>query len=427
MARLGYSLIYIILLPVILLRMWLRGRQTPAYRQRWRERFLAVIKPNKPVLWVHTVSLGESIAASPLIEKLINAYPDYHVLVTTTTPTGSDHIRRHFAQRVLHQYLPYDLPLLVHAFIRRVRPKIFIMMETELWPNYLAICAKRNIPAVLINARLSARSARRYARFSCISRPMLKRLHYIACQNRRDMRRFKILGVDKEKIQVVGSVKYDFTPEPGLKDEAYALFDLWPRKAFVWIAASTHEGEETQILAAHRSLREACPEARLILVPRHPERFEQVAALIRSANFPLARRSDPASFSANAQVLLGDSMGELMLYYARAQVAFVGGSLIQRGGHNPLEPAALALPVLTGPHVFNFALIYSQMFRKHAALKIENEKALASTLIELAASPAKRRDIGGQALHYQQQNRGATERTKRIIDHFLSVDSSSVV
>ncbi|ERT16728.2 3-deoxy-D-manno-octulosonic acid transferase, partial [Pseudomonas putida SJ3] len=364
MNRTLYTLLFHLGLPLVALRLYLRARKAPAYGQRIGERFaLNLPLMHQGGIWVHAVSVGESIAAAPMVRALLKAYPELPITLTCMTPTGSERIRAMFADepRVQHCYLPYDLPWAAGRFLDHVQPKLGIIMETELWPNHIHQCAKRGIPVALANARLSERSARGYGRFARLTRPMLAEMSLIAVQTETEAQRFRDLGARPECVKVTGSIKFDLKIDEQLLPRAKALREQWgAEQRPVWIAASTHDGEDALILQAHRQLLQVHGDALLILVPRHPERFAAVHALC-SEQFTTVRRSSAAPVDAQTRVLLGDTMGELLFLYALADIAFVGGSLVPTGGHNPLEPAALALPVLMGPHVFNFLEISAML------------------------------------------------------------------
>lgn len=409
-----YTLLFTLALPIIALRLWLRGRKAPAYRQRIGERF-ALSLPPLPTsgIWVHAVSVGESIAAAPLVRELLAQYPGLPVVMTCMTPTGSERIRALFASepRVHHCYLPYDLPWMVRRFLSHTRPRLAVVIETELWPNYVDVCAVRGIPMALANARLSARSAKGYGRFPKLTRPMLGALKLIAAQTETEAERFRQLGARPECVQVTGSIKFDLKVPGHLASEAALLREQWQATARpVWIAASTHAGEDEYVLAAHRLLLQHCPDALLLLVPRHPERFDEVHRLAVGDGFACVRRSSGEPVQAGTQVMVGDTMGELLFLYALADIAFVGGSLVPTGGHNLLEPAALRRPVLSGPHLFNFLDIAAQLRDAQALRVVENAEELADALRELIELPqtAERMSVAG--LEVLRANQGALGR-----------------
>ncbi|MFV3404596.1 lipid IV(A) 3-deoxy-D-manno-octulosonic acid transferase [Pseudomonas sp. NY15463] len=413
MNRTLYTLLFHLGLPLVALRLYLRGRKAPAYRARVLERFafkLPAIKPGG--IWVHAVSVGESIAAAPMVRALLKQYPDVPITLTCMTPTGSERILAMFKDepRVQHCYLPYDLPWAAGRFLDHVRPTLGIIMETELWPNHIHQCARRGIPVALANARLSARSARGYARFAGLTRPMLEQMSLIAVQTETEAQRFRDLGARPACVQVTGSIKFDLKVDEQLLPRARALREQWGAiQRPVWIAASTHEGEDALVLDAHRRLLDVHGDALLILVPRHPERFNAVHALC-AERFATLRRSSGDVLSAQTQVLVGDTMGELLFLYAVADIAFVGGSLVATGGHNPLEPAALALPVIMGPHVFNFLEI-SAMLRDAGALKqVDDAEGLAAEVRRLIELPQDARRMGEAGRAVMQANQGALQR-----------------
>ncbi|MBF8722268.1 lipid IV(A) 3-deoxy-D-manno-octulosonic acid transferase [Pseudomonas guariconensis] len=413
MNRTLYTLLFHLGLPLVALRLYLRARKAPAYGQRIAERFACKLAPmRRDGIWVHAVSVGESIAAAPMIRALLKAYPDLPVTLTCMTPTGSERIRAMFADepRIQHCYLPYDLPWAAGRFLDHVRPRLGIIMETELWPNHIHQCAKRGIPVALANARLSERSARGYARFAGLTRPMLAEMSLIAVQTETEAQRFRSLGARPECVQVTGSIKFDLKIDAQLQPRARDLRERWGAgERPVWIAASTHEGEDALILEAHRQLLQAHGDALLVLVPRHPERFDAVHGLCQ-AQFATVRRSSGVPVEAQTQVLLGDTMGELLFLYALADIAFVGGSLVPTGGHNPLEPAALALPVLTGPHVFNFLEI-SAMLREAGALQeVDDASGLAGAVRRLVELPQDARRMGEAGRAVMLANQGALQR-----------------
>ena len=341
--RLWYSALLYLLLPLILLRLLWRSRRDPAYRQRLRERFgLGAPLPHRsrPCIWVHAVSVGEVAAAEQLVRRLLARYPEYRLLVTTTTPTGAARVAALFGDRVQHRYLPWDLPGSVRRFLARTRPTLLLLVETELWPNLLAAATRSGSPAMLVNGRLSSRSARRYARWPGLSRAMLATLTDIICQTEADSERFLSLGASPEKLVVSGNLKFDREPDGA---ERAALEDMRRRLGTagrpVLVAGSTHEGEERAVLEAFRSVRQSCPDCLLVLAPRHPERCAAVAALCRAAGWRTVRLGDSRTLQAGDAVLLVDTLGELALLYGLGAVAFVGGSLVPRGGHSLIEPA----------------------------------------------------------------------------------------
>lgn len=413
MNRTLYTLLFHLGLPLVALRLFLRARKAPAYGQRVAERFAIKLPPMRQGgIWVHAVSVGESIAAAPMVRALLKAYPELPITVTCMTPTGSERIRALFADepRIQHCYLPYDLPWAAARFLDHVRPRLGVIMETELWPNHIHQCAKRGIPVALANARLSARSARGYGRFAKLTRPMLAEMSLIAAQTETEAERFRSLGARPECVQVTGSIKFDLKLDEQLLPRARQLREQWQASQRpVWIAASTHEGEDAQVLEAHRRLLQVHADALLILVPRHPERFNAVHALC-AEQFATVRRSSAELVTDATQVLLGDTMGELLFLYALADIAFVGGSLVPTGGHNPLEPAALALPVISGPHVFNFLDISAMLKDAGALQSVDDSQALAAAVQRLVELPQDAKRMGETGRAVMQANQGALQR-----------------
>ncbi|MDD0977249.1 lipid IV(A) 3-deoxy-D-manno-octulosonic acid transferase [Pseudomonas fontis] len=413
MNRTLYTLLFHLGLPLVALRLFLRSRKAPAYGQRIGERFAFGLAPLKPGgIWVHAVSVGESIAAAPMIRALLARYPQLPITITCMTPTGSERIKALFADepRIQHCYLPYDLPWAAGRFLDNARPTLAVIMETELWPNHIHQCAKRGIPVALANARLSERSARGYAKFAKLTRPMLAEMSLIAAQTETEAERFRQLGARPECVQVTGSIKFDLTIDAQLPIHAEALRGQWQaQQRPVWIAASTHEGEDEVILAAHRQLLEHHADALLMLVPRHPERFNAVHELCRQ-QFSTVRRSTADAVTAQTQVLLGDTMGELLFLYALADIAFVGGSLVANGGHNLLEPAALAKPVLSGPHLFNFLEIAAMLREAGALQEVEDAQGLAAAVRRLIELPKDAERMGAAGVAVMKANQGALQR-----------------
>lgn len=417
--RILYTFCFYCLLHVVLLRLWWRGRRAPEYRLRWAERFgfFAPVAPGG--IWVHAVSLGETIAALPLIKALQSRYPERLITVTTTTPTGSARVRAALGDSVHHVYAPYDLPDCLGRFLRRVQPALCLIMETELWPNTLAACRRQGVPVMLVNARLSERSARGYARFEGLTRGMLGALRGIAAQTEADAERFARLGAVPEQLTVTGSIKFDVALDSALIEQAAALREALGAPRPVVIAASTHRGEDEIILAAFASMRARLPDALLMLVPRHPERFDEVAALIEQHGLNCARRSALQRVDADTSVYLGDTLGELLLLYGAADVAFVGGSLVEVGGHNLLEPAALGVPLLSGPYLHNFADI-SRILQQAGALQLVHDQAqLAEAALRWLTEAKARRQAGEAGRAVVEANRGALERLLTVIGHVL--------
>jgi 3-deoxy-D-manno-octulosonic-acid transferase len=420
MSRWLYTLLLYLLVPVVLLRLQWRGRANPDYRRRWAERFgWFTAPPLRQPIWVHAVSVGEALAAAPLIEALLARYPERSLVVTSTTPTGSGRVKALFGGRVFHVYLPYDLPGAVRRFLDRTSPSVGIIMETELWPNLFHHCARRRIPLAIVNARLSPGSARGYARVAPLTRSTLAAVRLIAAQGEGDADRFRALGARDDQLQVMGNLKFDQTLPADLAAQATALRTQWGIERPVWIAASTHEGEDAQVLDAFARIRQALPTSLLILVPRHQERFDRVAALAQGRDFRMVRRSSGEQASADTELFLGDTLGELPLFYAAADVAFVGGSLVPVGGHNMLEPAALGVPVLTGPQRFNFSDISEALLAAGAALEVTDAETLATAVIHWLGDAEARQRAGEAGRQLVADNRGALARLLEQIASYL--------
>ncbi len=401
-----YTILFYLIMPFVYLRLLWRSRRQAAYRKRWGERLGWYPFKLDRCLWVHAVSVGEVIAATPLIRQLKQTYPQIPLLVTTTTPTGSARVTSVLGDSVYHVYLPYDLPGAVKRFLRAMNPVAGVMMETELWPNLIAICKQQKIPVCLMNARLSEKSMRGYQRVGGLIRQTLNCIDVIAANGEADAERFARLGMPADRIHVTGNIKFDLEVAADLPQQSVRLRTELGAERFIWVAASTHEGEEEIILAAHKLLRAQCPDALLILVPRHPDRFEIIARQCDEV-FETKHRSSGQPCTASTAVYLGDTMGELMLLYGAGDAAFVGGSLIPRGGHNILEPAALAKPVLMGSSDFNFADITDMFLQARALTKVTDAGSLAAALQSLADDMAARKEQGERGKLVVEKNRGA--------------------
>jgi 3-deoxy-D-manno-octulosonic-acid transferase len=424
-ARFLYNFVFTVAIPVILLRMWLRGGANPGYRKRWAERFaLFTFKGKAHGILIHSVSVGETLAAEPLVRSLQAANSDLTLTITTTTPTGSDQVLRLYADdlaagRIVHLYLPYDLPWLMNRFLKKVQPSICIIMETELWPNIIRSCNKQQVPVILANARLSEKSARGYAKFPKLTGPMLQGLDLVAAQHRNDAERFVALGIDDRKVDVTGSIKFDISvPEQALA-EGEALKAQWGQGRPVLVLASSHEGEDDLMLASYQQLLADFPDLLLIIVPRHPERFDEVAALVLDRGLHLVRRSESfekgnLQLSSMTQVYLADTMGEMLLLLASADIAIIGGSFIEHGGHNPLEACALSKAVVMGPSDYNFAAISEQLINQGAMQQASAEQ-LTICLRQLLERPELRSEMGKNGQRVVADNQGAVARLTDLV------------
>ncbi len=419
-ARYLYSLLLYLLTPLIFIRLWWRGRLAPGYRKRWRER-LGILPgaPKKGGVLIHAVSVGEAEAAKPFVQALLKAYSSHSITMTCMTPTGSARIKQGFADKVFHSYLPYDWPCALKKALRQIEPKVVCIMETELWPNLLYVCEELNIPVLLLNGRLSERSARGYQRWGCLTKTMFRQITHIAAQSKADAERYCQSGALASKVSVTGNIKYDIKLEPSWIEAGQRLRQAW-QNCFVVIAASTHEGEEALILPEYIKLKSKLPHAKLILVPRHPERFEKIHHLILSTGLSLECRSQAHYPTADTDVFLGDSMGELMSFYAAADVAFVGGSLVETGGHNPLEPAIVGVPVVMGPHRFNFADISKTFLAEKAMLTIRHSSELCTALLALSKDTSHQQELINNAKALVASNQGATQKNLNLIESYLN-------
>ncbi|WP_313130306.1 lipid IV(A) 3-deoxy-D-manno-octulosonic acid transferase [Pseudescherichia vulneris] len=420
MLQLLYTTLFYLIQPLIWLRLWVRGRKAPAYRKRWGERYGFYKQPLKPGgILMHSVSVGETLAAIPLVRALRHRYPYLPITVTTMTPTGSERVLSAFGNDVQHVYLPYDLPDALNRFLNAVDPKLVLVMETELWPNLIAALHTRKIPLVIANARLSARSAKGYAKLGDFIRTLLRRITLIAAQNEEDGERFIALGAKRNQLTVTGSLKFDISVTPQLASRAVTLRRQWAPHRPVWIATSTHEGEESAVIEAHQTLLREFPNLLLILVPRHPERFPDAINLVRQAGLSYTTRSSGEVPSSSTQVVVGDTMGELMLLYGIADLAFVGGSLVERGGHNPLEAAAHAIPVLMGPHTFNFKDICARLTQADGLITVTDVASLSKEVASLLTDEDYRNFYGRHAVEVLYQNQGALQRLLQLLEPYL--------
>lgn len=422
LSRIIYSAIFYLLTPIILLRLLYRALKAPAYRKRWAERFGFPVyaESTADFIWLHAVSVGETLAAVPLVKTLQEKYPQHRLMVTCMTPTGSERIKAAFGDSVDHSYMPYDTPDAVARFLNRLKPKMLIIMETELWPNTIAACQSRDIPVILANGRLSARSAAAYQSISSLVQPMLSGISAVAAQHKDDGDRFIRLGLPPSALEVTGNIKFDLSLDRDVQDRAAVLSEQWHcgNNRPVFLAASTHRGEDEIILQSFGQIKQQIDNALLVLVPRHPERFNQVGELCTSAGFTLARRSAGDKVEA-ADVLLGDTMGELMVFFGACDVAFVGGSLVATGGHNMIEPAAWGVPVLTGPHLFNFTEASQLLLAADGMLVCNDAAELAEQCISLMGNKGRRQEVGNAARLVAEANRGALDKLMSVIDRFI--------
>jgi 3-deoxy-D-manno-octulosonic-acid transferase len=417
-----YRFLLTLVVPFALIRLWWRGRKQPGYRQHIGERFGFIVVPqDRPILWLHAVSVGETRAAEPLIHALLEHYPEHRILLTHMTPTGRETSANLYKDpRILISYVPYDLTGSVDRFLQRVRPELGLLMETEIWPNLILRSRYHSVPVMLINARLSERSARRYGRFRNSIRPVLAALSATGAQTSADAERLAALGA--HPVSVTGNLKFDVRIDPALQTLGHAWRERLPTGRPVWLAASTREGEEAIILAAHRALctRHPALNPLLVLVPRHPQRFDDVAAQIQRDGFAVQRRS-VALPDAKVQIWLGDSMGEMVAYYSMADVAMIGGSLLPFGGQNLIEAAACGAPLIIGPHTYNFQAAAELAETTGAAIRVPeaNPTALADAVSTLLGNKAQQTAARTATTRFVKSATGATVRTVDLINQML--------
>jgi 3-deoxy-D-manno-octulosonic-acid transferase len=429
MARALYTLLLWLGLPLVGLRLLWRSRRQPEYLQHVGERFGrypgngAAQPAARPRLWLHAVSVGETRAAQPLVRALLARYPDHDLVLTCMTPTGraaAQEVYASFGARVVCAYLPYDYPFAVRRFLAHFAPRIGLLMETEIWPNLVAQCTQANVPLALVNARLSARSARGYARFAALTQPAFAGLKLVGAQSAAD--RERLLAVGARAVEVTGNLKYDVASDPGVvaRGQAWARWrearaDGRERRMF--LAASTREGEEALLLDALAPLVRAGH--LLAIVPRHPQRFDEVARLITSRGYALARRSAGQEVGRETEVWLGDSMGEMPGYYGAADCAYIGGSLLPFGGQNLIEACALGCPVLLGPHTYNFTQAAEEAVAAGAALRVPDAAALAQEALRLLDDANARSRMAQAGRDFTRTHRGATDKTMALVEKLL--------
>lgn len=417
-----YTLMLMLLLPYIFLRLWWRGRKQSAYRDRWLERLSIFVKPEMlnqaSTIWVHAVSVGESIAAVPMVKALLKQYPDKKIVMTTTTPTGSARVKDIFKNELgvtlFHVYMPYDLPFLIRSFLNKLKPNLLVVMETEIWPNLYWMCHKNNIPIVIANARLSPLSYKGYYRFKNLLEPIMSNI-WVGAQSKEDFERYVSLKVPVNQLMVTGNLKFDFNLPFDWEARRDTLHGKLGKNRPIWIAASTHPKEEAMVLDAFKQVQKQFPDLLLILVPRHPERFDEVASLCLEQGFKIARRSQQDWVYPNMDIFLGDTMGELMTFYSVANIAFVGGSLVGVGGHNLLEPAAFGVPALTGPHLHNFVEISRLLINANHTTVINDSNELAEGVIQYLQNPTLCYRNGLSGKEVIENNRGALAKLMQLI------------
>ena len=407
MTRLAYALLWWLAAPLAVARLWWRGRKLPGYRLHVRERFGRYAPaPQAPRIWIHAVSVGETRAAAPIVEALMARHPGHRILLTHMTATGRATGEELFGDRVERAWLPYDLGFATRNFVRHFRPELGVILETELWPRLIEECSNSGVPVVLANARLSERSARRYARFPALARWALSGLAGIAAQTGADANRFAALGA--HEVTVTGNVKFDQEVPSGNAERAAELRRLFGEARAVWVAGSTREGEEALLLDAFAGT--APPEVLLVIVPRHPQRFDEVAQLAAARGLAMQRRSSAAPVPASVRVVLGDTMGEMFAYYAAADLVLMGGSFLEYGSQNLIEACATGRPVIFGRHTYNFEQAAEGAMAAGAGLRVDDASAAMAAALDLTRDPGRRRRMGEDARRFVEAHRGATQR-----------------
>ena len=423
MARIFYSFALILISPLIVFYLYvLRGKKNKGYRAHFKERFGFVSKSlftskGKPLV-VHCASVGEVLAAAPLIKALQKQHPQLNILITCNTPTGREQIINQFKNTVACSYLPMDFPFSTARFLKRINPQALCILETELWPNLMAISHKKNIPVLVLNARLSEKSQQGYQKVAKLTQIIMRSITVLASHNKKDAERFIELGLNSSKSHVTGSIKFDISPSNEQLASVEVLKAQYKtQERFVWVAGSTHPLEHEMILNAHQQLLKKYPNALLIIAPRHPEQFDKVADTLAQSPLSFSRRSN--NNYQNEHVLLADTLGELQCLYGAGNVSYVGGSLIRRGGHNPLEAAAFSVGVITGPHTYNFDHIYPELIKLKGAVVVENTDELATQLINLSQNTKACQTLGNKAQQCVLKNQGAIKKTLTIINQYL--------
>ncbi|MDD9196679.1 lipid IV(A) 3-deoxy-D-manno-octulosonic acid transferase [Aliivibrio sp. S3MY1] len=415
--RLLYSLLLTFISPLLLYSLYKKKEGKPTFGRRWREHFGCTpsLDTTQAPIWIHAVSVGEAIAATPIIKALKKQNPEQSILVTTTTSTGAEQIEK-LGDLVEHRYMPIDFCFAVRGFLKATKPEKMLIMETELWPNTLHTVAKFGIPISVLNARLSEKSYLGYKKVQPIFNLLGKHLTHVCCQYKDDADRFIALGIDKERVHVTGSVKFDIEITDEVIESGKQLRHQLGIERPIWIAASTHKGEDEQVLAAHRSLLHKIPDALLILVPRHPERFNSVFDLCETFDFNTTKRTSKQSVTSDIQVYLGDTMGEMLTLIGASDICFMGGSLIgdKVGGHNILEPVALSIPTIIGPSYFNFLEIVNTLLVYNACITSTSNK-LCTHISTLLNNPSISNELTSNASRFLHKQQGAIDRTIMII------------
>lgn len=419
--RFVYIVIAYLLAPVMIGALALRGVRDRSHWQGFSQRFGLGRREERPCIWLHAVSVGEVQAAAPLVNALLARFPDIPLVLTTVTPTGRARAQALFKERVDVRYVPIDLPGSVRRFFQRVRPRLAIILETEIWPNLYHRCGRLGIPLMLASARISPRSVSRYRRLVGLFREALSHGIFIAAQSAEDAERFRSIGASAERTHVIGNIKFDFGYPPDIEERGHALRQMLGPHRPVWVAGSTHAGEEEALVAAHARVRQRFTNALLVLVPRHPPRFGDVASMLKERGVRFVTRRSALPVTSDVEIFLLDTLGELPPFYAAGDVAFVGGSLKvdHVGGHNLLEPAALGLPIVAGPSNFNSADIAKLLVERGAVRLVHDEKELAIVVGELLSNPSARAEMGAKGRKAVSDNRGAVDRLMEFLEPLL--------
>jgi 3-deoxy-D-manno-octulosonic-acid transferase len=417
-----YTCIFYCLLPFLFIRLYLRGFKNSDFRKRWSERLAIYHQTHeKNVIFFHAVSVGEVESIFPLINRLLAQQPELKILITTTTPTGSARVKAVLGNKVQHVYLPYDIPQFIQHFLNHFKPQLAVMVETEIWANLFALCQENNIPLVIINARLSQSSYQGYQKISALTKPALNSVTAIATQTEDDAERFKALMDDKNKVQVVGNIKFDLTVSEEFIVQGKSLrANLFPQR-FVWIIASTHKDEEAFFLEIYPELKQQIPDLLLLIVPRRLERFNEVRRLCEKNNLQVIMRTSNQMCSENTDVYLADTIGELKMLYATADVAFVGGSMVAIGGHNVLEPAVIGIPVMFGRYMANFKTIATGLLNAKAAIQCQNQQQLTDNFLKLYQQPIYREELVKNSQKFVQQNQGAITKIIALLESSYTI------
>ncbi|MCX7107946.1 MAG: lipid IV(A) 3-deoxy-D-manno-octulosonic acid transferase [Methylococcales bacterium] len=420
--RVIYSSIFYLLIPFILSRLLWRSIKAPAYRHRWRERLGFYNKAKsfpEGVIWFHAVSVGEAEALFPLLRHIQKHHTDAKLLITTTTPTGSARVNAVMLETVTHVYLPYDIPGAVNRFMHCFKPKLAVIIETEIWPNLYSCCGKNKIPLYIINARLSEKSSLGYQKIPSLVHPALGNIYGIATQTQEDTNRFLAIGANSEKLKTLGNIKFDVQIPQSIIAQGLQIKTNLFEGRFVWLIASTHKDEEIIFLEIYKQIKQKIPQLLLVLVPRHPERFAEVRKLCEKLQYTVVSRTASEAVCKQTDVYLVDTMGELKALYAASDVAFVGGSMVPTGGHNILEAAAVGLPVMFGPYMANFKEIARRVLSDNAAIQCQNKQDVIDSILALYEQPNFRNALAEKGKAFVQINQGAMTRIYKMLEQFI--------